>query len=81
MIIHLCIKFQSDTLILSKAIPRKPFVLHIVQTDWTGLMGRTDSGDTICTPHPIENGGGMKNHQMVVIKKGRTIFFVCHTPP
>ena len=48
MIIYLCIKFQSNTPILSKDIARKPKVLR---------TGQTYSGDTICAP--IENGGGI----------------------
>ena len=69
MNIYLCIKFQSNTPILSKDIARKPKVLRMGQmggmggTDgWTGETGRTDvrtdSGDTICPP--IENGWGIK---------------------
>ena len=46
-----CIKFQSNTPILSKDITRKPFVLCTGQTDGTGWTdGRTDSSHTICTP-------------------------------
>ena len=56
MIIYLCIKFQSNTPILSKDIAWKPKVLRTGRTDGTDI--RTDSGDTICTP--IENGGGIK---------------------
>ena len=59
MIIYLCIKFQSNTLILSKDIARKPEVLR---TGWDGTDGtdvRTDSGDTIC-PN-TENGRGIIN--------------------
>ena len=54
MIIYLCIKFESNTLIFSKDIKWKPFLLHTDRTDI-----RTDSSDTICTPPPpLENGGG-----------------------
>ena len=56
MIIYLCIKFQSNTPILSKDIKRKTKVLRTGQTDGTDVC--TDSGDTICPP--IENGGGIK---------------------
>ena len=64
MIIYLCIKFQSNTPILSKDIARKP----TYGTDGTGRTDgtdvRTDSGDTICAPppppSPTENGGGIK---------------------
>ena len=55
MIIYLCIKFQSNTPILSKDIARKPKVLRTGRTDV-----RVDGGDTICLPPPlIENGGGI----------------------
>ena len=47
MIIYLCIKFQSNTPILSNDIARKPEVLRTGRTDV-----RTDSGDTICNPAP-----------------------------
>ena len=66
MIIYLCIKFQSNTPILSKGIARKPKVLH---TGWTG-RDRTDGRDggtyirtavILYGPPPIENGGGHKN--------------------
>ena len=50
MIKYLCIKFQSNTQILSKAIAQKPIVLHTGQTDGT------DSGDTICTPTEYGEG-------------------------
>ena len=43
----MCIKFQSDTLILSKDIDRKPTVLRTGRTDGTDV--RTDTGDTICS--------------------------------
>ena len=49
MIIYLCMKYESNTLIFSKDIERKLFSY--------GTYGRTDSGDTICSP--IENGGGI----------------------
>ena len=57
MIIYLCIKFQSNTPILSKDIAWKPKVLRTGQTGRTDV--RTDSGDTIFPP-AIENGGGIK---------------------
>ena len=64
MIIYLCIKFQSNTQILSKDIARKPFVLC------TGQTGRkdvhTDSGDMLPStpaPPPNENVGGIKKTQ------------------
>ena len=57
MIIYLCIKFQSNTPILSKDITRKPIVLRKGWTDGTDV--RTNNGDTICPP--IENDGGIKN--------------------
>ena len=62
MIIYLCIKFQSNTPILSKDIARKPKVLRTGRTGRDGRDGqdgtdgmdrtdvRTDSGDTICPP-------------------------------
>ena len=50
MIIDLCIKFQSNTLILSKDIARKPKVLRTGRTGRTDE--RTDSGDTIYSPLP-----------------------------
>ena len=57
MIIYLCIKFQSNTPILSKDITRKPKVLRMGQRERRdGKDVRMDSGDTICAP--IENGGG-----------------------
>ena len=49
----LCIIFESNTLIFSNDMERKPFLLH---TDGTGWEGRTDSSDTICAP--IENSRG-----------------------
>ena len=58
MIIYRCIKFQTNTPILSKDIARKPKVLSMGWTD-----EHTDSGDTICTP--IENGGGIKKMSIV----------------
>ena len=66
MIIYLCIKFQSNTPILSKDIARnqKCYVREgwDGQDGWTGRMDgtdvRMDSGDTICPP--TENGGGIK---------------------
>ena len=64
MIIYQCIKFQSNTPILSKDIARKPKVLRTGRTDVP-----TDSGDTICAP--IENGGGIKKiHGGMVYEKG-----------
>ena len=63
MIIYLCIKFQSNTPILSKDIARKPKVLRRGRTDGTDGQKYaqtevcTDSGDTICSP--TENGGGI----------------------
>ena len=49
MIIYLCIKFQSNTPILSKDIARKPKVLHMGRTDgmdWRDRRtGRTDRMD------------------------------------
>ena len=50
MITYLCIKFESNTLILSKDIERKPiFVTYMYGRDGQGGRdGRTDSGDTIC---------------------------------
>ena len=54
MIIYLCVKFDSNTLIFSKDIEQKPFSLHI-----DGMDVHTGSGDTVCLPPPIENGGGI----------------------
>ena len=48
MIIHLCIKFQSNISILSKDITQKPKVLRMGRTDGTDI--RTDSGNTIWKP-------------------------------
>ena len=47
MIIYLCIKYESNTLIFSKDIERKPF--YISNTDGTDVRTDilTDSGDTI----------------------------------
>ena len=50
MIIYLCIKFESNTLIFSKDIKGKPFLLRTDRTDRTDV--RTDSGGTICPPSP-----------------------------
>ena len=58
MIIYQCIKFKSNTPILSKDIARKPKVLHIGWLELTDV--RTESSDTICTP--IENGVGIKKN-------------------
>ena len=30
-----------------------------------GRDGRTDSGDTVCAPHPTENGGGIKTIYLI----------------
>ena len=54
MIIYLCIKFQSNTPILSKDIAWKPKVLRTGRmgqdgTGWTDV--HMDSRGTICTPH------------------------------
>ena len=38
MIIHLCIKFQSNTSIFSKDITKKPFVLRTSHLSWAGLV-------------------------------------------
>ena len=58
MIIYLCIKFQSNTPILSNDIARKSFVLRTGRMEGReGTDVRTDSGDTICPP--IENGWGI----------------------
>ena len=56
MIIYLCMKYESNTLIFSKDIERKLFSY--------GTYGRTDSGDTICSP--IENGGGINIYILFV---------------
>ena len=62
MIIYLCIKFQSNTPILSKDIARKPKVFRTGRTDRTDV--HTDSSDTIRPPPPphppTENGGGIQ---------------------
>ena len=70
MIIYLCIKFESNTLIFSKDIEWKPFFVTYGMDRTDGTDVSTDSGDTICsspapTPPPpptppIENGGGIK---------------------
>ena len=66
MIIYLCIKFQSNTPILSKDIARKPKLLRKGQTGWDGRTDGTDvctdNSDTICAPN--ENGGGIKNFEV-----------------
>ena len=49
MIIYLCIKFESNTLIFSKATELKPFLLSMDRTDRTDV--HTDSGDTVMHPH------------------------------
>ena len=54
MIIYLCIKYESKSLIFSKDIERKPFFVRDVHTD---------RGDTICSPS--ENGGG-KNKRTII---------------
>ena len=65
MIIYLCLKFQSNTPILSKDIARKPKVIRTGRTDV-----RRDSGDTICSPPPTENGGGIMNqHTMFILRQ------------
>ena len=65
MIIYMCIKFQSNTPILSKDIAQKPFVLLTGRTDGTDV--RTDSGETICAPLK------MAGH-----KKKWTSYHICH---
>ena len=55
MIIYLCIKYESSTLIFSKDIEWKPFFVQMDRGDV-----RTDSGDTIWCP--IENGRGIKKY-------------------
>ena len=62
MIIYLCIKFQSNTPILSKDIALKPKVLGTGRMDRTDV--HTDSGDTICPP--TENGGGIKISEVIL---------------
>ena len=60
MTIYLCIKFQSNTPILSKDIALKPFVLRTGQT--YGRDGCTYGQRWYFMPTrpPIENGGGIK---------------------
>ena len=58
MIIYLCVKFQSNTPILSKDITRKPFVLRTRRTDGADETDETDVRTDTCTPPPPENGGG-----------------------
>ena len=64
IIIYLYKKFQSNTLILSKDIARKPKVLRTRRTgrDGTGRNGRTYGQRWYYMP-PIENGGGITNLQ------------------
>ena len=71
MIIHLCIKFQSNIPILSKDIAWKPFVLR------TGRTGRTNVRTAVILyaplPHPTENGGDIKTVGII------HNFYVCPT--
>ena len=53
MIIHLCIKFQSNASIFSEDIAQKPFVLCTGRTDVRIVM-------ILYAPLPTENGGGIK---------------------
>ena len=57
MIIYLCIKFQSNTPILSKDIAWKPFVLR---TDGRTYVRTAEI--LYAPPTPNENGGGIKTH-------------------
>ena len=61
MIIYLCIKFQSNTQILSKDIARKPKVLRTGRTGWDGRDDERDGQRWYYMPTPTENGGGIKN--------------------
>ena len=56
MIIYLCIKYESNTLISSKDIEWKPL---FIRKGWQNVY--MDSEDTIC-PHPIANGRGIKKY-------------------
>ena len=69
MTIYLCIKFQSNSPILSKDIARKPKVLHMGRTGWDGRDGTgrmyVQTGVILYAPirpppPPTENGGGIK---------------------
>ena len=63
MIIYLCMKYESNTLMYSKDIARKPFFVHTGQdVRDVRMYVRTDKGDVIC-PSPIINGGGIMNSQ------------------
>ena len=71
MIIYLCIKFQSNTPILSKDIARKPKVLR------TGL---TYVRTAVILYAPIENGGGiiktdgaMQKTRLIISNKGTSL--------
>ena len=61
MIIYLCIKFQSNTPILSKDIARKPKALRTGRTDVRTVQTAVILYAPPPTPTPaIENGGGIK---------------------
>ena len=53
MIIYLCMKYESNTLMYSKDIARKPFFVRTGQdVRDVRMYGRTDKGDAICPPPP-----------------------------
>ena len=57
MIIYLCIKYESNTLIFSKDIKRKPFFVPM-----DGTYIRTA---VIQYASPIENGGSIKKQELL----------------
>ena len=51
MIIYLCMKYESNTLMYSQDIARKPFFVRTGQdVRDVRMFGRTGKGDAICTP-------------------------------
>ena len=78
MIIYLCIKFESNILIFSKEIERKPFLLR---TDWTDVCQTVGilyvsqlkmAGALIKLPHPLLNVSQSDYLIQVMIKNSHT---------